>query len=182
MTTIFGLRQMYWKMKLKKDGYLFPYTCKIRTAQTVKMAAFWASKWPKLISCKIWVAEKSWNFQIQYSQLGCPGLYFMITLHLRVRRTFIPDFGSRAICNRSIQYEGNWRSNAGSGISGSQRLPRIKWVLGWHPSRYIWSQAETEVDDNDVKDVFPVMLIHAHEYARKHLLKSFWNCQKIDFT
>ena len=52
----------------------------------------------------------------------------------------------------------------------------------WHPSRYIRSQAETEADDKDVKDeaaevevmvTFPVMLIHAHEYARKLLLKSF---------
>ena len=34
-----------------------------------------ASKWPKLISHKIWPAEKSWNFRIVYSQLGCPGLY-----------------------------------------------------------------------------------------------------------
>jgi len=146
------------------------------------------SELPKLISRKIWEAEKFWNSHIVYSQLGCPGLYFTITLHLHVRRTFIPDFGSRAICNRSIQYEGNWRSNAGSGISGSQRLPRIKWVLGWHPSRYIWSQAETDVDDKDeaaeveVMVIFPVMLIHAHEYARKLFLKSFWNCQKIDFT
>ena len=32
---------------------------KFRTAQMVKMAVFGASKWPTLISHKIWVAEKS---------------------------------------------------------------------------------------------------------------------------
>ena len=41
----------------------------------VKMTVFVTSKWPKLISRKIWVAEKPWNFHIVYSQLGCPGLY-----------------------------------------------------------------------------------------------------------
>ena len=35
------------------------------------------SKWPKLISRNIWVAEKSWNFHIVYSQLGCPCLYYL---------------------------------------------------------------------------------------------------------
>ena len=48
---------------------------KFRAAQKVKMAFFGTSKWPKLISRKIWVAEKSWNFHIVFSQLGCPGLY-----------------------------------------------------------------------------------------------------------
>ena len=43
----------------------------------VKVAAFAASKWSKLISRKIWVAEKSWNFHIEYCPLGCPGLYFL---------------------------------------------------------------------------------------------------------
>ena len=44
--------------------------------QMVKMAVFGAWKWPKLISRKFWLAEKSWNFHIVYSQiLGCPGLY-----------------------------------------------------------------------------------------------------------
>ena len=42
----------------------------------VKMAVYGASKWSKLISHKIWEAEKSWIFNIVYSQLGCPGLYF----------------------------------------------------------------------------------------------------------
>ena len=41
----------------------------------VKIAVFGASKWPKLIWRKIWVAGKSWNFHIEYSQLCCPGLY-----------------------------------------------------------------------------------------------------------
>ena len=36
--------------------------------------SFVASKWPELILRKIWVAEKSWNFHIVYSQLSCPGL------------------------------------------------------------------------------------------------------------
>ena len=44
------------------------------SAQMVQMAVFRASKWPKLISRKIWVAEKSWNFHIVYSQLGYPGM------------------------------------------------------------------------------------------------------------
>ena len=35
---------------------------------------FWGFQWPKWISCNIGVAEKSWNFHIAYSQLGCPGL------------------------------------------------------------------------------------------------------------
>ena len=34
----------------------------------------------KLISRKIWVAEKSWNFNIVHSQLGYPGLYFKLHL------------------------------------------------------------------------------------------------------
>ena len=46
-----------------------------RSAQMVKMAVFWASKWPRLISCKIWSTEKSCNFHIGYSQLGSPCLY-----------------------------------------------------------------------------------------------------------
>ena len=40
---------------------------KFRAAQMAKMAVFFVSKWPKLILCKIWVAEKSWNFHIVYS-------------------------------------------------------------------------------------------------------------------
>ena len=43
---------------------------KFRAAQMVKMA-----KCPKLIWCKIWVAEKSWYLHILYSHLGSPGLY-----------------------------------------------------------------------------------------------------------
>ena len=43
---------------------------KFRAAQMVKMAGFGASKWPKLISHKIRVAEKSWNFNIMYFRLG----------------------------------------------------------------------------------------------------------------
>ena len=41
----------------------------------VKMEFYGASNWPKLISRKIWESEKSWNFHIVYSQLGCLGLY-----------------------------------------------------------------------------------------------------------
>ena len=51
-----------------------PRNSKLRVAQMVKMAVFGASKWPKLVSRKIWVAELSWNFHIVYPQLGCPGL------------------------------------------------------------------------------------------------------------
>ena len=39
------------------------------------MAVLGASKWPKLISRKIWVGENSWNFYTVYSQLVYPGLY-----------------------------------------------------------------------------------------------------------
>ena len=48
---------------------------KFRGVQLVRIDSFGASKCPKLISRKIWVTEKSWNFHILYSQLGCPGLY-----------------------------------------------------------------------------------------------------------
>ena len=51
---------------------------KFRTAQMVKMAVFGASKWPTLISRKIWVAEKSINFYIEHTQLCCPGLYILL--------------------------------------------------------------------------------------------------------
>ena len=54
-----------------------PKNSKFRAAQMVNMAVFGASKLPKLNSCKIWVAEKSWNFHIVYSQLGCPSLYLV---------------------------------------------------------------------------------------------------------
>ena len=52
-----------------------PKNAKFRAAQMVKMALFGAFKHPKKISRKIRVVEKSWNFHIVYSQLGCPGLY-----------------------------------------------------------------------------------------------------------
>ena len=51
-----------------------PKKSNFRAPQTVEMAVFEASKWPK-ISLKIWESGKSWNFYILYSQLGCPGLY-----------------------------------------------------------------------------------------------------------
>ena len=52
---------------------------------------FGASKCPKLISRKIWLGEKSWNFSSVYFQLGCLGLYsttnqrvfFIVTLFLK---------------------------------------------------------------------------------------------------
>ena len=46
----------------------------IQNSKLLKMSVFGASKWPKLILRKIWVAENSWNFHIVSSQLGCPGL------------------------------------------------------------------------------------------------------------
>ena len=39
-------------------------------AQMVKMVGFGPQKLPKLILCKIWLAEKSLNFHIAYSQLS----------------------------------------------------------------------------------------------------------------
>ena len=51
-----------------------PKKSNFRAPQTVEMAVFEASKWPKLISCKIFVAQKSWHFHIVDFQLGCPGL------------------------------------------------------------------------------------------------------------
>ena len=50
---------------------------KFRAGHMVKIAVFGASKWQKLSSHKIWVAEKSWNFHIVYSKLGLPGLYVL---------------------------------------------------------------------------------------------------------
>ena len=46
-----------------------------------KMAIYWASKWPKLISPKIWVREKIWNFQIR---LPRPVLKTICTLTLYI--------------------------------------------------------------------------------------------------
>ena len=54
---------------------MLPKMQKLRAPQEGKMAVLGASKWSKLISRKICVVEKSWNFHIVYSQLGCPGLY-----------------------------------------------------------------------------------------------------------
>ena len=66
-----------WIFKILKNW-------KSRAVQMVKMAISGASKWQKLISRKIWVAEKSWNFHIGYSQLGFPSLshsFIWITLY-----------------------------------------------------------------------------------------------------
>ena len=49
---------------------------KFRAGQMIKMTVFWAAKWPKLISRKMWVAEKSCNFHIVNSHLSCLGLYY----------------------------------------------------------------------------------------------------------
>ena len=46
------------------------------------MAIFGSTKWPKLISRKIWVAENSSNFHIMYSQSGSPGLYGNVKIFL----------------------------------------------------------------------------------------------------
>ena len=71
---IFGpLNFNFWKnstIENVKNSQIF----KIQSCSKVKMSVFGSSKWPKLISRKIWVTEKSWNFHIEYSQLGCPGV------------------------------------------------------------------------------------------------------------
>ena len=51
---------------------------KIHSCSNGQNGRFWGFKWTKLISRKIWVAEKFWNFHIVYSKLGCPaGLYIV---------------------------------------------------------------------------------------------------------
>ena len=64
------------------------------------MAIFGTSIWPKLISRKIWVAEKSWNFHIVCSQLGCSGLY-----HFRFGILWNVPFSSNLV---SSFWRGNW--------------------------------------------------------------------------
>ena len=51
-----------------------PKNSKFRADQIVKMAVLGASKRPKMILLKIWVAEKSWNFHLLQSQFFS-GLY-----------------------------------------------------------------------------------------------------------
>ena len=51
----------------------------------VKMTVFGASKWPKLISRKIWVAEKSWKFHIVY-------IYVKNTVYSMYRDFFVQTF------------------------------------------------------------------------------------------
>ena len=55
-----------WIMILEKFSHLnlskCPNNSKFRAAQMVKSVVFGASKWPKLISRKIWVAEKILKF------------------------------------------------------------------------------------------------------------------------
>ena len=60
---------------------------RFRAAQMFKMAVFVCSTWPKLISRKIWVTEKSWSLHIVYSQLGCPGLYLLNGHNFNTRNT-----------------------------------------------------------------------------------------------
>ena len=72
LTILEALNIRFWKKFTLENVKSTP---KYKIAQMVKMAVFGASKWPKVTSRKIWVEEKSWNFHIVYSQLGCPGLY-----------------------------------------------------------------------------------------------------------
>ena len=73
LTVFEALNFDFWK-KFTLINFQMSENLKFRAAQMVKFTDFGASKWPKLISLKIWVAEKSCNFHIVYSQLGCPGL------------------------------------------------------------------------------------------------------------
>ena len=56
-----------------------PKNAKFRAAQKGKTAVYKASQWAKLISSKIYVAEKTWNFCLVYSQLDCQDQYFSAT-------------------------------------------------------------------------------------------------------
>ena len=56
---------------------------KFRYSEIENMVVLGASKWHKLVSHKIWIAEISWIFQIVYSQLGCPGLYLFYNWQIR---------------------------------------------------------------------------------------------------
>ena len=59
-------------------------SAKLRPVHMVKMSVFWAYKWPNLIWRKISEAEKSWNFQIVFSKLGCPWctLHHILTIRI----------------------------------------------------------------------------------------------------
>ena len=65
---------------------------KFRVAHMVKMEVFGVSKWPKLISRGIWVAEISWNFHIVSSQLGCQGLYILKLMHFIKKKSFFDGY------------------------------------------------------------------------------------------
>ena len=64
---------IFWNFALEniKKYQIF----KFQSCSNGQNGSFWASKWSKLISRKIWVAELFWNYLNVYSQLGVPGLY-----------------------------------------------------------------------------------------------------------
>ena len=58
-----------------------PKNSKFKIAQMVKMAVFGASKWPKLISRKVWMAK---NSEISTIPIRLPGLYLTQQQHQKI--------------------------------------------------------------------------------------------------
>ena len=84
-------------------------------------------------------------------------------------KEYLPDLGKRDICRRSIQYDGNWRSKAGSGKKGSHKLPSIRWFLGWHILRKSSGLFRSNSDKIlDVVDIFPI-------FGQTPETKELWN-------
>ena len=92
LTILEALNFDSWK-NFTLDNVKITKNSNLRTAQIVKMAVFGAPKWPKLILHEIWVSEKSRNFHIVNSQLGCPGLYNLKTpFYLKIKSNSIKDW------------------------------------------------------------------------------------------
>ena len=72
----------FWSLE-KFHTWIVKSVSKFSAAQMVTMAGLGASKWSKLISRKIWVVEKSWNFHIVYSQLSCPYCVLNLKSHFQ---------------------------------------------------------------------------------------------------
>ena len=64
-TILKTLNSNFWKNYTLENVKSSP---KFIAAQMAKLAVFGALKWPKLISRKVWAAEKSWNFDIDLTK------------------------------------------------------------------------------------------------------------------
>ena len=95
---------VFWFLKNLKMSKV-PKNSKFWAAQMVIKAVFGASKWPKLISRKTWVSDKSWNFLIVqlHSQLDWPIVHFKSNFHFSGTHTVSKIFLTSDFLENLIQ-------------------------------------------------------------------------------